>query len=93
MMYTIKQSNIASIIVVTDDSGNTTDCIYMAENKQPEAYKNNSMAGNGVAAWEELPIPVQSFVNRQFAIVFALPIEHRQDFIKDCKLTVLEAFA
>lgn len=91
MLYTIKQSSIASIIVVTDDSGNTTDCIYMAENKQPEAYKNNSMAGNGVAAWDDLPLTVKAFVNRQFSTVFALPVADRQDFVKSCVPTVLEA--
>lgn len=91
MLYRIKQSNIASLIQVIDDSGRVTDCIFMSEGKQPEAYPEGNCAGNGVAAWEALPITVRAAVNRQFALIFDLPIKSRQDFIDNCVDTVLEA--
>lgn len=91
MFYTIKQGRIAAVITVTDESGNETDCIYMADNKQPEAYLNHNMRGKGVEAWEALPITVRSFVNRQFATVFALPHASREDFVLSCQPTILEA--
>jgi hypothetical protein len=83
MQYTIKHGNIASIIHVTDTDGNLTDCIYMSKNRQPEAYLNHNMRGEGVEAWEALPLSVRAFVNRQFGTIFALPYGMREQFIKD----------
>jgi len=91
MKYTIKQGSIAAIIHVIDEAGNTTDCIYMSENKQPEAYLEGNCGGTGIVAWEALPVAVRAHVNRQFGTVFAIPINRRQDFIENCVDTVLEA--
>jgi hypothetical protein len=91
MKYTIKHGSIAGIIHVTDTDGNLTDCIYMSENKQPEAYLNHNMRGEGVEAWEALPLSVRAFVNRQFGTVFALPVMSREDFVVNCIDTLLES--
>jgi hypothetical protein len=90
MKYTIKQGSIAAMIHVIDEAGNVTDCIYMSENKQPEAYPSGNYGGNGVAAWEALPLAVRAHVNRQFGAVFALPINRRHDFVEHCVDTILE---
>lgn len=91
MIYRIKQSNIASLIQVIDNSGKVTDCIFMSENKQPEAYPEGNCAGNGVSAWEALPLSVRAAVNRQFGLIFALPINSRQQFVESCADTILES--
>jgi len=90
MKYTIKQGNIAAMIHVIDEAGNVTDCIYISENKQTEAYPSGNCGGNGVAAWEALPLAVRAHVNRQFGAVFALPINRWNDFVVHCVDTVLE---
>lgn len=84
MKYTIKQSSIASLIYVIDETGNQTDCFFMAENKQPEAYPSDNLSGNGVAAWESLPLEVRTNVNRQFGVVFSLPVGSRNEFVNNC---------
>ena len=91
MKYTIKQGSIAAMIHVIDEAGNTTDCIYMSENKQPEAYPAGNCAGYGAGAWEALPLSVRAHVNRQFGTVFALPVNRREDFVVNCVDTTLEA--
>jgi hypothetical protein len=91
MLYTIKQSSIASLIQVIDESGKITDCIFIAEGKQPEAYHDGHCGGEGVEAWEELPLSVRAFVNRQFATVFNLPLSSRGVFVDNCVPTVMEA--
>jgi hypothetical protein len=90
MQYTIKHGNIAGIIHVTDTEGNLTDCIYMSENRQPEAYLNHNMRGEGVEAWEALPLSVRAFVNRQFGAVFSLPVMSREDFVVNCVDSIVE---
>ena len=91
MLYTIKQSSIASLIQIIDENGKTTDCIFMSEGKQPQAYLEGNCGGQGVEAWEELPLSVRAFVNRQFATVFNLPLSSRGDFVDNCVPTVMEA--
>ena len=91
MKYTIKQGSIAAMIHVTDETGRVTDCIYMSENKQPEAYPQGNCGGEGVFAWGALPLSVRAHVNRQFADVFSLPVDRREDFVVNCVNTILEA--
>lgn len=84
MKYIIRQSSIASLIHVIDETGNQTDCFFMAENKQPEAYPDGNMRGDGVDAWEALPLEVRANVNRQFGALFSLPVSRRNEFVENC---------
>lgn len=93
MKYTIKQGSIAAMIHVVDDNGKVTDCIYMSENKQPEAYSAGNCSGYGIEAWEVLPLEVRAHINRQFGAVFALPVNRRDDFVKNCVDTIVEVKA
>jgi len=90
MKYTIKQGRIAAMIHIIDEDGNMTDCIYMSENRQPEAYKEGGCDAEGIVAWEALPLEVRAHVNRQFGTVFALPVNRREDFVVNCVDTTLE---
>jgi hypothetical protein len=76
--YTITHGSIAAIQYIKTDGQRDIHAIYQSENKLPEAYLVGDMSKD---IWDILPLEVQSFVNRQFGIIFILPYESRQDFI------------
>lgn len=66
MKYTIKHGSIAAVQYVTDPAGRT---FAVTDSKEPDRDKDT------------LPTPVLAAVNRQFGIIFALPLNRRQAFI------------
>lgn len=83
MKYTIKHGNISACIAVTDETGKTWDCIYMAEGKPiQEGVSGNDAAG--IARFMQLPEEVREVVESQFRKVFAIPLENRAAWIFDC---------
>ncbi len=78
MTYTIKHGRIAAVQEITTPEGNKLSAIYMAEGKPPEAYPEGNMRHD---IWHTLPLPVQAAINRQFGIVFSLPLAARENFV------------
>ena len=59
--------------------------IYMSDEKLPEK-------GCGYPVkWEDLPLKVQAEINKHFGIVFSLPIEKRDGYLKQLVAWEVEA--
>jgi len=67
MKYEIKHGSIASVVYVTDENGKQITVVGQTSEKQPE--------------FDKLPLKVRSAINRQFGMVFSLPVNSRQRFI------------
>ena len=67
MKYTIKHGSIAAVQHVTLPNGKT---ITLTDSKEDPNV--------GI-----LPLEVQAAVNRQFGIIFSLPVSAREDFIQN----------
>lgn len=87
MNYTITPGNIAAVCHVQADGSTVQDCILLNEGKQPVVF----LPGNGdghaqreAAAFLALPLKVRAEVNKHFGTVFALPIEKRGAYLKQC---------
>ena len=71
--YQIRASGIAACISVRTAALGEYSCIYIKAGVI-EAYLNHNLRLN---VWRALPEPVREAVTRDFAEVFALPIEER----------------
>ena len=87
--YTISFSNIAGIQNVQRPDGETLQCIYLSEDRQPEAFQPGSMR-RGQKNWEELPLSIRAAVNRNFGTVFALPVMQRENFVRNFQPQVID---
>ena len=76
MSYTISHGRIAALQYITTPTGEKLRAIHLGEGLA-EAHPE----GRGTNVWGTLPLPVQAAVNRQFAIVFALPYASRENFV------------
>lgn len=76
MKYKISWSNISAIIHV-DVDGRRYDFIYMAECKT-EAYPDGNLR---VDIWDNFPLEIRAAVNKQFGVIFSMPVEKRGNFI------------
>lgn len=65
--YTIEHGSIASVQYVIDEAGSRVTVVGETSEKQPE--------------FDRLPLEVRAAVNRQFGLVFSLPVDRRQAFI------------
>lgn len=79
MKYTIKHGSIASLQHIATPEGQKLSAIYMGESRLPEAYIDGDMSQN---IWETLPLSVKASINKQFGIVFSLPYDSREGFVK-----------
>ena len=86
MIYEIKPSNVASMLYVTTPEGFVVCCF-----DNNEAYHEGNMSGDGKLWWESLPLEVRAAVNKQFGIVFSLPYNQRDDFLKSSVPFLVEA--
>lgn len=80
MIYAIKQSNIAACIHVSDQSGRVWDCCYMSDTRPVQVGVSGDDADRE-NLFRTLPEAVRDAVNKQYAEVFAVPIEKRGDFV------------
>jgi len=79
MKYTIKPGSIAAVQYVERALPSGADnqrwtAVYMAEGKQPEI---TDAAGRHAT----LPMPVLAAINRNFGMMFSIPVERRQALI------------
>lgn len=83
MKYTIKPGIAALVDVHCDEfperfGERKQSYIFMAEGKPVEKGVGDTVA------FSELPIPVQAQINRHFGTVFALPVERRAEYLRNC---------
>ena len=76
--YTIKPGSIAAVQYIECGDGRRMTAIYMSEERQPEVH----LDGRGLANIRDtLPVPVLAAINRNFGLMFSLPVERRQALI------------
>lgn len=85
MKYKITWSNIACIIHV-DVDGRRYDFICMNESKT-EAYPDGNLR---VDIWDNFPLEVRAAVNKQFGVIFSLPVEKRAEYIANFQAFEIE---
>jgi excinuclease UvrABC ATPase subunit len=75
MKYTIKPGSIAAVQYVESEDNRRWTAVYLAEGKQPEI---TGVSGSGKST---LPMPVLAAINRNFGMMFSVPVERRQALI------------
>jgi len=79
MIYTIKHGSIAGLQRIVSPDGVEISAIYAGDSKPAEAYIDGDMSED---IWQFLPKSVQASINKQFGIVFSLPYDSREEFVK-----------
>ena len=86
--YLLTPGNIAAVLHVTAPDGKVTDCMYMG----PENLTRDSGIAQRVVIdvrdtpleRSGLPLKVRAAVNRHFGTIFALPVENRGAWLREC---------
>jgi hypothetical protein len=74
MKYTIKPGSIAAVQYVESEDNRRWTAVYLADGKQHEI---TDAAGRHAT----LPMPVLAAINRNFGMMFSVPVERRQALI------------
>lgn len=88
MKYTIKHGAIAGLqYVYTEDGQAPCAAVYMG----PENLDPNDKTVWRTTYDRTMPIEVQAVVNRNFGVLFSVPVGRRENLIRTIQPTVVEA--
>lgn len=81
MKWLITHGSIASVLFVTTPDEKKLDCFYIAEGRLVQVGVSGTEA-DAENRFLALPMEVRAAVNKQFGIVFSLPVHCRGDWVK-----------